>query len=67
MPCYMYVSLQDDDKILVLTMDSESGKLMPKAEVVLTGGPSSLAIGPDRNTLYVGHRTSSEISSGCIT
>jgi 6-phosphogluconolactonase len=63
MPYYVYVSLQDDDKILVFTMDSESGKLMPKAEVAVTGGPSSLAISPDRNALYIGHRTSSEISS----
>ena len=63
MPNYMYVSLQDDDKVLILTMDAESGKLAPKAEVPVTGGPSSLAISPDRRTLYIGHRTSSEISS----
>jgi len=60
---HMYVSLQDDDEILILTMDSESGQLTPKAELALTGGPSSLAINPDRNALYIGHRTSSEISS----
>jgi 6-phosphogluconolactonase len=63
MPCYVYVSLQDDDKILVLTMDAESGELTPKSEVAVTGGPSLLAISPDRNTLYIGHRASSEISS----
>ena len=28
MPCYMYVSLQDDDKILVFTMDTGTGKLV---------------------------------------
>mgnify|MGYP003721418951 CR=1 FL=1 len=33
MPYYMYVSLQDDDKILVLTMDARTGKLTPKGEV----------------------------------
>ena len=29
MAYYMYVSLQDDDKILVLGMDSGTGKLTP--------------------------------------
>ena len=63
MPYYMYVSLQDDDKILVLTMDAETGKLTPKSEVPVVGGPSSLATSPDRRVLYVSHRNSNEISS----
>jgi len=63
MPYYMYVSLQDADKILVFTMDAETGELMPKAEVPVTGGPSGLAISPDRQVLYVGRRRSNEISS----
>jgi 6-phosphogluconolactonase (cycloisomerase 2 family) len=63
MPYYMYVSLQDDDKILVLTMDARTGKLTPKAEVPVTGGPSPLAISPDQKALYVGHRNVSGISS----
>jgi len=40
MPYYMYVSLQDDDKIAVFTMDAGSGKLMPQGEVPVAGGPS---------------------------
>ena len=63
MPCYTYVSLQDDDKILVFTMDAETGKLTPKGEVTVLGGPSSLAISPDRKVLYVGHRNVPGISS----
>ncbi len=63
MPNYMYVSLQDDDKIVVFAMDSGTGKLTPKGEVPVAGGPSASAISPDRKTLYVGHRNSSEISS----
>ena len=63
MPYYMYVSLQDDDKILVFAMDAGTGKLTPKAEVPVSGGPSSSAISPDRKTLYVGHRNSNEMSS----
>ena len=63
MACYMYVSLQDDDKVLVFTMDPESGKLTPKSETPVSGGPSPLAISPDRKVLYVGQRGSSEMSS----
>ncbi len=63
MPYYMYVSLQDDDKLLVFAMDSGTGKLTPKAEMPVAGGPSSSAISPDRKALYVGHRNTNEISS----
>src|SRR5713101_4935287 len=63
MPYYMYVSLQDDDKIRVLTMDAETGQLTPKGEVPVLGGPSPLTISPDRKVLYVGHRTVPGISS----
>ena len=60
---YMYVTLQDDDKVVVFTMDPESGKLTPKSDVSVSGGPSPLAISPDRKVLYVGHRGSMAISS----
>ena len=63
MSYYMYVSLQDDDKILVFLMDSNTGKLTPKAEIPVAGGPSPSAISPDRKSFYVGHRNSKEISS----
>jgi 6-phosphogluconolactonase len=63
MPYYMYVSLQDDDKILVSAMDAETGKLTPRGEVPVSGGPSPLTISPDRKVLYVGHRNVPEISS----
>ncbi len=63
MPCYMYVSLQDDDKLLVFAMDAATGKLTPQAEVPVAGGPSASAISPDRKTLYLGHRNSNEMSS----
>ena len=63
MPYYMYVSLQDDDKILVFGMDAGTGKLTPEAEVPAAGGPSASAISPDRKALYVGHRNTKEISS----
>jgi hypothetical protein len=52
-PYSMYVSLQDDDKILVFAMDAETGKLIPKSDVPIAGGPSSSAISPDRKPLYM--------------
>ena len=60
---YMYVSLQDDDKIAVLTMDPATGKLTPKMEVPVTGGPNPMGISPDRKVLYVGLVGSKELSS----
>ena len=60
---YLYVSLQDDDKISVFAMDTETGNLTAKSEMPVPGGPSALAISPNRNVLYVGHRGSSELSS----
>jgi 6-phosphogluconolactonase len=63
MAYYMYISLQDDNKIAVFSMDAGTGKLTPKSQMPVPGGPSPLAISPDRKVLYVGHRGSSEISS----
>lgn len=63
MPNYMYVALQDGDKMLVLGMDAETGELTPKSELPIAGGPSALAISPDKQVLYVGHRAGQEISS----
>ncbi len=63
MPCSVYVCLQDEDKVAVLTMDTDTGQLTPQAEVPVAGGPSVLAISPDRQALYLGHRTRPAISS----
>jgi 6-phosphogluconolactonase len=63
MPYSLYVCLQDEDKIVAFTMDADTGQLTPRAEVVASGGPSVLAISPDRHVLYVGHRSVPRISS----
>ena len=63
MATYMYVSLQDDDKVSIFGVDPGTGKLTPNGEVSAAGGPSASAISPDRKVFYVGHRTSKEISS----
>jgi 6-phosphogluconolactonase len=59
----LYVGLQDEDKIAVFAIDGDNGRLTKRAEVASTGGPSVFAISPDRNTLYVGHRTRPAIAS----
>jgi hypothetical protein len=46
MPYYMYVSLQDDDKIAVFTMDAGTGQLTPQGAVPVAGGPSPLTLRP---------------------
>src|SRR5262249_46227996 len=56
MPHYMYVSLQDEDKIRVFALDAATGHLTPQSEAPVAGAPSPLAISPDRKVLYVGQR-----------
>ena len=67
MPGYVYVAAQDDNHIMVFTLDGETGGLTPQAEVPMPGGPSLLAISPNRQCLYVGHREVPEISSHRLT
>ena len=66
MPYYAYVSLQDDDRILIFTMDSGTGKLTQKDSVAVSGGPAALAVDPDRRFLYVGRRGALDIASFSI-
>ena len=63
MPYALYVCAQDDNKIIAFAMDADTGQLTPRAEVPAAGGPSVMAISPDRRTLYVGQRTGQAISS----
>src|SRR5262249_61397933 len=66
MPYYMYVALQEDDKIAVLTIDPHTGALTPQGEVSVPGGPFTLAISPDRTCLYAGCRDTPQLSSFAI-
>jgi 6-phosphogluconolactonase len=63
MAIYLYVAAVDSNKISAFSMDGSTGKLTPQADVPVSGGPSLLAISPDRNVIYVGHRNEPEISS----
>ena len=66
MPYYMYVALQADEKIAVLTIDPHTGTLTPQGEVAVPGGPFTLAISPDRKFLYAGCRDTPQLSSFAI-
>src|SRR5438094_8887057 len=66
MPYYMYVALQEDNKIAVLTIDPETGTLTPQGEVAVPGGPFTLALSPDRKFLYAGCRDTPQLSSFAI-
>ncbi|MBV8737511.1 MAG: lactonase family protein [Alphaproteobacteria bacterium] len=63
MPDALYVCAQDEEKIAIFAIDGEAGRLEPRAEVSVSGGPSVLAISPNRQVLYVGHRGAPAISS----
>jgi 6-phosphogluconolactonase len=63
MPNALYICLQDDDKIAVFGLNSDNGGLTRRADVPAGGGPSVMAIGPDRRTLYVGCRVQPSIAS----
>ena len=63
MPYYMYVALQEDDKISVFTIDPQTGRLTPQVDVPVPGGPFTLAISPDRNFLYAGCRDAPQLFS----
>ena len=66
MTTYMFLSLQDDDKILVFTQDTGSGALEPRHEVQVAGGPAAMCIDPSRRNLYVGRRSVRDIASFSI-
>lgn len=63
MPDMLYVGLQDGDQIAVFALDGDSGELTKQADIAAAGGPSVMAVGPDRNTLYIGCRTRPSIAN----
>ena len=50
MPNYMYVSLQDEDKVLIFRLDSGTGTLTPQGVLPFQGGPSAMAMSPTRRS-----------------
>jgi 6-phosphogluconolactonase len=63
MPYALYVCAQDDDKLVTFAMDPATGSLTPRHELPAPGGPSVLAISPNRQVLYAGYRGTPLIAS----
>ena len=63
---YVYVSLSAEDRIAILTLDSQTGKLEAIGESRITGGPAPLTVDPNRDILFAGLRSSCHIASFVI-
>lgn len=63
MPDILFVCLQDEDRIASFAIDAATGALRRQADLSAAGGPSVLALSPDRRVLYVGTRNPGAISS----
>jgi 6-phosphogluconolactonase len=60
---YLYVSLAEDNRIAIFTMDPRTGKLQPKEEVRLHSGPGAMAVDPTKRFAYTGLRSTRELVS----
>ena len=56
MPYYVYVSISEEDRISLFTLDPKSGKLKPQGHTEVIGRPAPLAVGPEGRFLYAGLR-----------
>jgi 6-phosphogluconolactonase (cycloisomerase 2 family) len=63
MPYVLYVRLQDENTIVAFTMEATTGQTRRTQRYRSRGGPSVLALSPDRHVLYVGHRGQPAIAS----
>jgi 6-phosphogluconolactonase len=52
----LYVSLQDDERILCYDIDESNGSLREHQALEVPGGPAPLALSPDGSFLYAGLR-----------
>jgi 6-phosphogluconolactonase len=60
---FVYVSLQDDDRILIFALDTITGGLSLESEIPAVGGPSALTTNPEGNVIHASLRNSNEIAS----
>ena len=56
MPYFVYVSLSNEDRLNVYSMDPETGALDSHAIVAVGNGPGPLCVDPLQRFLYVGLR-----------
>ena len=63
MSVFMYVTISEEDKVSIFSLDEETGGLEHRGDAAVPGRPAPLAISLDRRTLYVGRRDELEITS----
>ena len=56
MTTYLYVSLQQEDRIAQYTLDPSTGALQHHADYSLAGMPAPMAVDPEKRFLFVGRR-----------
>ena len=56
MAYYMYISLQEEDRIAIYTMTPKTGKLKHQGDVELKGRPAPIAMAPEHKYLFAGQR-----------
>ena len=66
MTYYMYTSISGENKILIHTMDPDTGLLQHREDVELHGGPVPLAADPAGKFLYTALNSTSEVLSFSI-
>ena len=63
MKYFVYLSVADEDKVSIFSMDSEHGKLTFREDVTTPGGPGPLAADPRLEYLYAGIRSTRKLST----
>ena len=63
MATYMYVSVSGEDRIALFEVDPDTGRLEPRGDEAVSGGPYPLAVDPHRRYLYAGRVDAREVSS----
>ena len=63
---YMYIAIQEDDKIATFTIDPDTGALAHQRDLAVAGGPFTMAVSPDGGHLYVGCREDPQLISYAI-
>ena len=56
MAYYLYISIQEEDRISIFAMTPKTGKLKHQGDVELKGRPAPMAMDPDRKYLFAGRR-----------
>ncbi len=61
--CYVYISVNQEKKIVILKLDQEKGDLLREGELKLAGLPGSLCTDPSDNHLYAALRDVKGVAS----